>query len=155
TLAFPASPATNDALYISNYGDTAGAVIDVVVGGTGSYTPAWEYWDGSAWVTIVPSVDTSGDLRTTGRHFIKWPDGLPHVPRASNVSSQTWTIVRARLATGVMSTVPQISRVSVRTHRPLTPGIPVVWSVEDYKDLGLVVTGCKINTAGRDNHLWF
>lgn len=160
-LLFPASPAVGDAFYVAarggvgaSYRGLAGVVVDLSVAGSGTYQLAWERWTGSAWVAVSISSDTSNMFKSLGRHHITWTNFDDHVETTSPLSGLTWNLVRARIVSGAMSTVPVVQRLTANVYWPLVNESNVYWAVEDYNNLGFYLGSANLSVDGRDDQLW-
>lgn len=154
---FGATPAPGDALYFGASAPLAGLVLDLGVAGDGSWTVAWEYWDGGTWVAYTDLVDLSlawvGNLGTVR---VDWTVPATQVATASPVSGQVLYFSRARLDTlASVVVIPTLTRLVTRILAPLVldPG-GVSWRLLSWQDMGLTLTSVQAPAGGRDNDLW-
>ena len=114
----PASIGANDAFYYlaGFYGDTTiyGLYIDVTTAGQGTYTLAWEYYNGSTWVSIEDYIITFGsiiDYKTTGinKIDISKPSDIADV----DLNGILAKFIRARYVSGTVTTQPLAKQIFV------------------------------------------
>jgi hypothetical protein len=100
---FPASEATNDAIFFGSSVKFAAIQVTLGTAGIGG-TVAWEYWNGKAWTALTNVVDSSaGFTAGTSTYFVTWAVPSDWATTAVNSVTEYW--VRARV-TGVYSTNP-------------------------------------------------
>ena len=69
----PPIPAASDAYYFGHARKFDMVWLDIGTQGEGVWTIAWEYWNGSAWVSLSDVVDNTNDFTAvTGLHDIKF-----------------------------------------------------------------------------------
>lgn len=108
----PAAIAENDAYYFGSSQEFTRLVIEMSQAGVGTYTLAWEYWDGDSWETLTGA---SGDLKATGRNVVTWT--MPADWATTTINSQgPFYFVRCVADTGNMTTEPLGERAYVRGH---------------------------------------
>lgn len=72
---FPAGPGLNDALFIGSTGTPEGPFCNLIfnlIAGAGTYTLAWEYWNGGTWAALPNFLDRTDRLRNAGRVGAFW-----------------------------------------------------------------------------------
>lgn len=150
-------PAPGDALYFGASAPLAGLVLDLGVAGDGSWTVAWEYWDGGGWVAYPDLVDLSlAWVGNAGTVRVGWTVPATQVATASPVSGQVLYFSRARLDTlASVVTIPTLTRLVTRILDPLVldPG-GVSWRLLSWQDMGFALTEVLAPEGGRDNDLW-
>lgn len=92
----PATPAVDDAYYWG-IADSKFKKLTIELGtaGVGTWTLAWEYWDGTAWVDITATDGTSGFTALDAE--VTW--SIPSDWERTTVNAQSAFWVRARVAT--------------------------------------------------------
>lgn len=126
---FPASPAQNDAYYFGYASKFFG--VDITIGTkavSAVMTVVWEYWNGSAWATLTPTLDETSALLLDGTGAKKMRF-VPPAAWAAKASLGTVTgsyyWIRARISEFTsIGTVPLGTRAYVR---PLNSGTGLKW----------------------------
>jgi hypothetical protein len=104
-----ATPAAGDA-YVFGFPVPFGRLA-VTVGtvGTGTYTMAWEYWNGSAWVALAGVTDGTTGFKTVGKNTVVFT-----VPAAWQKTvlgaSPSLYFVRAKIDAGTVTAAPKGTR---------------------------------------------
>jgi hypothetical protein len=101
---FPLSEVINDAFYIGSSSKFNGVTITMGTPGIGSGI-TWEYWDGSAWVTLT-TVDGTSGFTSTGELTFNPPDDWD----LTLVNSQSYYWIRARITTASYTTTPLLTQ---------------------------------------------
>lgn len=102
---FPASEAVGDACYFGHKSNTfRRVVLSIVAGAAGTYTLAFEYWNGTAWTAVSNLSDGSSNLTATGTKTISFD--RPTDWATTTVNSLDFYWFRIRLATGSFTTDP-------------------------------------------------
>lgn len=65
-LFFPAGAGVDDAFYFGLTTRFSAIGLDIGTAGTGTYTLAWEYWDGSSWTALAGLSDGTGAFKNAG-----------------------------------------------------------------------------------------
>jgi uncharacterized phage protein gp47/JayE len=145
----PPFVSTDDALYIGSDGrfDVLQFVIDQGMSG-GAFT--WEYWNGTAWVTLPYTTDSTLALRQGGfLTFTKptnWRDSLVNSVRKFWIRLRVLTPSVSRIATIVWTKAAPlpgvIQLVAMNASATLTPSLRTAVSnaVEGYRAAGVRVT---------------
>lgn len=153
---FGAVPAAGDSFYFTQAAPFDGLVIDLL-SGAGTWTVAWEYWDGGAWVALPDLADPTLGWTQPGVSQISWSIPGDWATIVSPLSGLPWYFVRANLAAvALVTTAPTFRRVSTITTAPLVPDTSVEWHVMAWEaDVGLQITEIAQSPInGRDNDLY-
>jgi hypothetical protein len=67
---FPGSPAVNDAFYFGLQTSFEKITLNVGTAGTGVYTVAWQYWNGSTWTALSSLVDNTSNFKVAGTNTV-------------------------------------------------------------------------------------
>lgn len=100
-----------DAIYfgidtsVSNSGPFSSLVSNLSVGR--AHTLTWEYWNGAAWFTLVPSlnIDQSNQFQLTGVKLIQWTPPADWATTAVNGVTGWWVRLVINVAVGVSGPV--------------------------------------------------
>lgn len=114
---FPASPAVNDGYYFGQSGKWFGLNLTVgTAAGSPVMTTVWEYWNGTSWTALTPTVDqTSGlQMTTTGVKIVRFvpPADWAPCPVAPDTSPHFWIRCRVSAFTSI-ATVPLGTQVKI------------------------------------------
>jgi hypothetical protein len=102
---FPAVPAQDDAYYFGFSAKVSRLLLNVTTAGVGTYTVAWEYYDGDSWETLTGAVDDTGAFKNAGLHDVTWTP--PADWATTTVNSQgPFYFIRAVIDNGTSTTVP-------------------------------------------------
>lgn len=93
----PATPAVNDAFYISGLAKFGTIIVNITTAGS-TYVLTWEYWNGSTWSSLTVT-DSSNSFQTLGWKEISF--AKPNDWSTTTVSAKgPYYYVRARVTTG-------------------------------------------------------
>lgn len=94
----PAVPAVNDAFYFGNTRRFDKLTLNIGQAGAGTWTFAWEYWDGDSWEALSGVTDdTTAFKAAAGNHDVTFT--APTNWATTTVSAVTNYFIRARVAT--------------------------------------------------------
>lgn len=155
----PATPAIGDAFYIG--ADQPFGTVQLEISGRryGELTLAWEWWDGALWQPVADLVDGSEAL--TVEQLVE----VSHTPdpgwALTTISGRTAYYLRARVTAFVsQSQAPATGRIVTLIAAELAPDPldsngegQIGWSIQDWRDLGLVITSMQAPAGGRDDDL--
>jgi hypothetical protein len=106
---FPATPAANDAYLIGMSAQFSRVLFNVSTAGVGTYTVAWEYWNGSGWSALTGVTDDTGAFKNAGLNDVVFT--LPSNWAATTINSQgPFYYIRAKIDAGTTTTVPLAGR---------------------------------------------
>lgn len=109
---FPATPALNDAFYISHNIDCDHFNITVGTAAVGTFSVTWEYWNGSAWTALSGVTDGTNGFTTTGLQTVSFTRPTNHTWTELGATGFFGLMIRARISSFTsMSTNPLLSRV--------------------------------------------
>jgi len=111
-IAFAATPAAADIIYVGSSNVFMGLDINLGTNGTGSPAITWEYYNGTAWASLtVTETDTdSSKLKAGGKFTWSYPYGWS---TTSVNSSSNYYWVRGRLTSGY-TIAPQIATITLK-----------------------------------------
>jgi uncharacterized phage protein gp47/JayE len=146
--AFPNPAGVGDCMYVGNVNKFASMRVDLSLGLVGN-TVVWEYWNGSNWVTLTTTDDTSF-LANDG--LVRWTVPSNWVNNTVNGVNEFW--VRLRITTNSISQIPKIFQImlppfagiinvivyDVSLTAPSALISAVLTALEDYRASGIKVT---------------
>jgi hypothetical protein len=149
----PAAPVTSDAFYFGLSSQFSSAILDITTAGDGVWDVVWEYWNGSAFVTLPGMNDGTNAFRNAGRVAASWVAPSDWETSASPLSATQLFFVRARVS-GFTSIATQPFAATVRLGS-IDDGT-VTWTLLDFQedDLGLEIVQAEAFTGGTDNDLY-
>jgi hypothetical protein len=107
----PAVEAVNDAFYFGENFSTSSPfnalLINIGTVGVGG-TIAWEYWNGSAWVSLTVTDNTVG-FTASGSNYVTWTEPGDWAAVAVNAQTRYW--VRARVTAANFTTIPLATQI--------------------------------------------
>lgn len=106
----PATPNSGDAFQFGFGSQFAKLTLDIGTIGAGTYTVAWEYWNGSAWVALTDVSDGTTSFKTTGLNRVTWTTPADWAKK-SETGFPDLFYVRAKLDAGTVTTAPKATRV--------------------------------------------
>lgn len=98
---FVATPTAGDSFYIGSTGLFSGLYLDVSTAGSG-LTATWEYWDGSAWGALSPTIDQTSNGQTSGS--VAW--AIPSDWASTTVGGLSAFYIRLNLTSAAYTTMP-------------------------------------------------
>ncbi len=106
---FPTSPAVNDAYYFGG-GSAPFCGLNITIGTAAAsavMTVAWEYYNGSSWATLTPTLDESETLLvgSTGTKKVRWSPPANWASATVNSVAGYWVRARCTAFTSI-ETVP-------------------------------------------------
>ena len=101
---FPTGAGVNDAFYFGLTTRFSAISLDVGTAGVGTYTLAWEYWNGSAWDALTGVTDGTGDFKIPGASSITFT--TPTDWMSNTVDGVNLYYVRAKRDAGTVTTDP-------------------------------------------------
>jgi len=105
---YPAVPASGDAVYFGASAVFNRLSVDVDTAGEGTYTVAWEYWDGDTWETLSVT-DGTDSFKNAGVTDVTFTPPVDWA--ASTINSQgPFFYIRAVIDAGTTTTVPLAGR---------------------------------------------
>lgn len=106
----PATPNSGDAIMFGFASVFGRLFFDVSTAGVGTYTVAWEYWDGSAWQALSGVTDSTTSFKTNALNRVIWT--IPaNWQKKSETGFPDLFYVRAKLDAGTVTTAPKATRV--------------------------------------------
>lgn len=106
----PATQALNDATYFGHDAHFYGLDINIGTAKGGTWTLTWEYWNGSAWVSLTNVTDGTNGFATTGAQVIDWTMPVDWAKTTVDGANRYWA--RARISSFTSSgTVPLLTQV--------------------------------------------
>lgn len=107
TLIPAATPATPDGFYFGHTEQFLQMDLDVLTAGIGTYTIAWEYWNGS-WTSLSGLSDGTNNYKNSGSNRISWttPAGWAVTTVTNQPGTTSLYYVRARFVSGTVTTTP-------------------------------------------------
>ena len=115
---YPATPAINDAFYLSHTEQFDSVRIDILTAAAGTHTLLWEYWNGSAWASLTVTRDDTTNMTAVGTDsIVQWT--IPGNWAATTVNgSSSLFYVRLRISAFTsMTTVPLASKLALNVTR--------------------------------------
>lgn len=108
---FPTGAGTNDAVYFGHNVRWYELNVNTGTVGAGTYTVAWEYYNGTSWVALIDLTDGTGAFKTSGLQTVTFsvPDDWAKV--TVDTDSRYW--IRARRDGGTVTTDPDITQASI------------------------------------------
>lgn len=105
---FPAGSAVNDAAYFGHDERISLLKINTGTAGAGTYTVTWEYYNGTAWISLIDVTDGTNNFKTTGLQTVSYaiPDNWSKV--TVDTDNRYW--IRARRDGGTMTTSPVMTQ---------------------------------------------
>jgi hypothetical protein len=101
---YPVVPAQDDAYYFGFSWTVARLFMWITTAGVGTYTVAWEYWDGNSWETLTVT-DGTAAFKNSGLWTVTWTP--PSDWATTTVNSQgPFYYIRAVIDNGTVTTVP-------------------------------------------------
>jgi hypothetical protein len=101
---FAQSPQQNDAYYFGNADPFTSITVDIATAGVGTWTMAWEYWNGSSWGALPQLTDNSSALTVAGRDDLVWGKPSDWTATAINGTSAYW--IRGRISGFTSASTP-------------------------------------------------
>lgn len=102
---FPATPAADDAYLIGMTNQFNRVLFNVGTAGAGTYTVAWEYWNGSGWSALSGVTDDTGAFKNAGLNDVVFT--IPSNWATTTINSQgPFYYIRAKIDSGTTTTVP-------------------------------------------------
>jgi len=93
----PAIPAVNDAYYFGGTQTFDKVTLNIGTAGVGTWTIVWEYYNGSAWVTLTGATDgTTGFTAAAGNHDVDFTPPTDWAQVAVAALTRFW--IRARVS---------------------------------------------------------
>ncbi len=116
----PATPAVNDAFYFATTaGEFTSVIINISTAGAGTWTLTWEYYNGSAWVTLPSVTDGTTNYRAgTGYQTARWQVPTDWASTTVNSVSAKWVRARVSAYTSI-TTRPVATRIFIGTWQQL------------------------------------
>lgn len=111
---FPATIGANDYAAMGFPVQFGSVSINVGTAGVGTYTVAWEYWNGSAWTALAGVTDNTSAFKTAGTNSVTFTVPSDWAASVLNGSASLYYI-RARYVSGSMTTVPLGTQGFIRT----------------------------------------
>jgi hypothetical protein len=155
----PAAPAVGDAFYFGADRPFESLEIQITTRRYGDLTLAWEWWDGALWQPLADLEDGSEAFTVEGVAEVRFtPDAGWAI---TTIDARTAYFVRARVSVFVSQIVqPLAGRVVTLIPDPLVVDPldangdgQITWAIQDYGDLGLVITDMPAPSGGRDDDL--
>lgn len=106
----PATPNANDAIMFGLNRLFGKLTFDIGTVGTGTYTVAWEYWNGSAWTALSGVTDSTTSFKTTGLNRVTFTIPTDWALK-SELTLPPLFYVRAKLDAGTVTQAPKANRV--------------------------------------------
>ncbi len=149
----PVLPVVGDAIYVGALQKFSAITIDISTPGVGDWVVTWEFWNGSAWVSVPNPQDGTGSMQLAGENTVRFDEPVGWATVAVDSTTMFW--VRGRLSTLTAHTSsPRAKLLTVFQARPLTPEIGTCeWSVLDWIGLGFEVDSMMAPAGGRDDTL--
>jgi len=159
---FPAGAGVDDIVYFGFQEKQKRLSITVGTAGVGAYTLTWEYWNGSAWVSLSGLSDGTGAFKTAGRNEVSYTNPSGWARTTVNSGSSLY-FVRAKRDAGAVTTDPDLSQVRGFLTTPENWAIytgsttklyqinPVAWTEHDVSGATYVsddITGWQFTAAG-------
>ena len=102
---YPATPASGDAYLIGMTEQFDRVLFNVGTAGAGTYTVAWEYWDGDSWEALSGVTDDTGSFKNSGLNDVIFT--IPSDWAKTTINSQgPFYYIRAKIDGGTTTTVP-------------------------------------------------
>ena len=92
----PASPAVNDAFYFGGKNKSNFLVLNVGTAGVGTWTLAWEYYNGASWESLSNVVDGTEGFTVVGENKVRYT--LPTDWAEATINSSESYYIRARVS---------------------------------------------------------
>jgi len=92
----PAVPAINDAYYFGFEERFSCIRLFIETAGVGTWTITWEYWNGSAWATLIGVNDETSGFTVSGTKHISFPIYANWAEKTINTITAYW--IRARVS---------------------------------------------------------
>lgn len=106
----PATPNSGDAFQFGFGSQFAKLTLDIGTVGTGTYTVAWEYWNGSAWVALTGVTDSTTSFKTAGVNRVTFTTPTDWAKKSETGFPDLY-YVRAKLDAGTVTAAPKANRV--------------------------------------------
>ena len=103
---YPATAAVDDACCFGAAEPFDTLVLDMGTQGAGTYTVAWEYWDGSAWVSLSVTDGTSAFKAGTATYEVTFTPPTDWEAMVLGVIGSALYYIRAQVDAGSMTTDP-------------------------------------------------
>jgi hypothetical protein len=120
---FPASEVANqDSFYIGHTEQFGAMKLDISTAATGTYTIAYQYWNGSTWASLTGVTDNTSSLSVTGENKVSWT-----IPGNWATSTQDgagpYYYIRIMLTSGSFTVNPIGSNISLDVTRYLPQSV--------------------------------
>jgi hypothetical protein len=128
----PTTPAVDDAFYVGHATEKFTSIfLNTTTQGDGTWTIAWEYWNGTTWAAVTGLTDgTAGFTSATGWATVVFAAAANWAKNTVDGVDGYW--VRARVATySAVTTEPQVGQGFIKT-------VNATWvdDTEDFTDVG-------------------
>lgn len=148
--------ALNDAFYFGSLEEFNRLDVELGRRAYGTFSIAWEVWDGASWVAVPDLVDdTLGFTAAAGTRTVSWSAPPAWVTTTVDGVSAYWVRARASAVTS-MSQQPLAGEIVTYYGDPLatepTAG-EVSWTIMDWLDLGVSIVSMTAPAGGRDDDL--
>lgn len=110
---FPTGAGSNDAVYFGFRNKFSTLRANVGTAGAGTYTVAWEFWNGSAWTAVSGLSDGTTAFKTSGENLVSYTLPLTWVKTTVSTSSSLYWL-RARRDAGTVTTDPVLTQAWVK-----------------------------------------
>lgn len=149
----PAAPAVNDAYYFGAHAGFRYLAIDLSTAGAGTYSIAWEYWNGAAWVAFSGLSDGTDGLARSGEQRVTWTMPTNWASTVVNGRAAFWA--RARVSAFTSITTQPLGRIAysgIQTQLVAEAGT-LTWQILDWSDMAFTLAQIGAPAGGRDDML--
>lgn len=99
---------TNDAVYFGHDERISLLKINTGTAGVGTYTVTWEYYNGTAWASLIDVTDGTTNFKTTGLQNVTY--AIPDNWAKTTVDTDNRYWIRARRDAGTLTTIPAVTQ---------------------------------------------
>lgn len=149
----PAVPVVNDAYYFGAHQGFRYLALDISTAGAGTYSIAWEYWNGAAWVAFAGLVDDTNGLQRSGVQRVRWTMPSDWASTVVNGRAAFWA--RARVSAFTSITTQPLGRLAYTgiQNQLIAESGTLTWQILDWSDMSFTLVQIGAAAGGRDDML--
>lgn len=99
---------TDDAVYFGHDERFSLLKINTGTAGVGTYTVTWEYYNGTAWASLIDLTDGTSNFKTTGLQTVSYAISDDWAKTTVDTDNRYW--IRARRDAGTLTTIPAVTQ---------------------------------------------
>lgn len=149
----PAVPVVNDAYYFGAHRAFRYLAINISTAGAGTYSIAWEYWNGAAWVAFAGISDETLAFTRAGLNRVTWT--MPSGWASTSVNGRAAFWVRARVSAFTSITTQPLGRSAYTgiQQQLVAESGTLTWQILDWSDMSFTLAQIGAAAGGRDDNL--